>query len=81
MSYLAQAQSDILTGLGNNGPWAAVAGILLWQLLKERAADREERTKILGEVNATLGKLSTAVDGLTAEQKRMSAVLEKISKE
>jgi hypothetical protein len=72
---------DFYSNLGANGPWAAMAGFLLWQVIKAWNGDRETLVKVLGGVNETLHKLGDAVEDLAMEQRRMSAVLEKITNE
>lgn len=37
----------VLIELAKSGPWAAVAGLLLWQLLKDKASDRETMVKFM----------------------------------
>ena len=79
---------ELLTGISANGPWAAMAGFLLWQLLKERSADKAEwaaerkaTIQLMTEFRVTLEKLSGAVVDLTNETRRNSQVLEKITNE
>ena len=57
--------SELVTGLANNGPWALVAGFLLWQVMNAWKGDREQLTTLLAQFKATLDGLKQAVDNLT----------------
>lgn len=53
-----------LLELAKSGPWAVVAGFLLWTILKAWTDDRKQVTELLGEFRATLDKLSDKLDRL-----------------
>ena len=50
-----------LIELAKSGPWAVVAGFLLWQLLRDKAADRDTMIKFMtdfqGTQNAIVGEV------------------------
>lgn len=50
-----------LTELAKSGPWALVAGFLLWQVIKAWNTDRASITTFLNKMEASLGELTTAV--------------------
>jgi hypothetical protein len=54
-------ESQLLTGLASNGPWALVAGFLLWQIMKAWTADRQQVTELLREFKASIDELTHAV--------------------
>ena len=55
---------DAIGKLAENGPWAVVAGVLLYQLIKAWSDDRAALTKLYTEFQGTLASLSDAVEGL-----------------
>lgn len=52
--------------LGSSGPWAVVAGFLLWKIIEAWSGDRKQLTALIGDFKATLEGLKTAVEHLTA---------------
>ena len=56
---------DLWGPLLANSPWAAMAGFLLWQVIKAWTGDRAQVTSLLGEFKSTLDRLSVSVDALT----------------
>lgn len=60
--------SVFLTQLGANGPWALVAGFLLWQVIKAWNADRATTTQLLGEFRSVLDRLATEIHNLVQLQ-------------
>jgi hypothetical protein len=77
----ADPTSAFLSNLGVNGPWAAMSGFLLWQVIKAWNGDRAQLNLLITGMNATLVKLSNSVDGLSVEQRKMSEVLERMQNE
>lgn len=67
---------EVVKGLGQNGPWAAMAGLLLWQLLKDRSADRTLLVSLLTDFKAAIVNLESSIRELSAEQKALRAMLE-----
>lgn len=57
-------ESQLLTGLASNGPWALMAGFLLWQIMKAWTQDREQVTALLREFKASIDKLTHAVEAI-----------------
>ncbi len=56
---------EVLKGLGANGPWAVVAGALIWHLLKLGKEDRAQVVDLLTTFKNTLDGLKIAVEKLT----------------
>lgn len=56
--------NDFVTELAKSGPWAAVAGFLLWTVIKAWTSDRAQVTELLGEFRTALDGLKSAVDHL-----------------
>lgn len=73
--------NELLAGLAGNGPWALVAGFLLWQVIKAWAADRDTLTRFLTEFRSTLESLKDAVDALRTELGRRPLTTHKNSNE
>lgn len=42
-----------LLELAKSGPWALVAGFLLWQIIRDKAADRETMVKFMTDFQNT----------------------------
>jgi K+ transporter len=61
-------ESQLLTGLASNGPWALVAGFLLWQVMKAWTADRQQVTELLKEFKASIDELTHAVKAIVGER-------------
>lgn len=55
----------LMKELGQNGPWAAVSGFLLWTVIKAWTADRGMVTQLLGEFKSSIAQLASAVNKLT----------------
>lgn len=60
-----------LEALAQNGPWALVAGFLLWTVIKAWNGDREQVTKLLGDFKDALSGLQKAVEHLTDRLDRL----------
>lgn len=58
-------ESEVLRSLAQNGPWALVAGLLLWQVLKAWNKDRDQLTTLIMDFKTTLDGLKIAVEHLT----------------
>jgi len=58
---------ELLKGLATNGPWAMVAGFLLWKVIDAWTADRKQVTTLMGEFRGTLEALKTSVDHLARQ--------------
>ncbi len=50
--------------LAKSGPWAGVAGFLLYTVIKAWNKDREQVTVLLGEFRQSLDRLSTEIHNL-----------------
>ena len=59
------------SSLAQNGPWAVVAGFLLWTVIKAWNADRDQVTKLLGDFKDALSGLQKAVEHLTERLDRL----------
>jgi hypothetical protein len=57
--------------LAQNGPWAVVAGFLLWTVIKAWNSDRDQVTKLLGDFKDALSGLQRAVEHLTERLDRL----------
>jgi len=57
--------SEFLRSFGANGPWAAVAGLLLWKILGAWSEDRKQLTELITDFKTTLDGLKVAVEHLT----------------
>jgi hypothetical protein len=65
-------EAELLKGLANGGPIAIVAGILLWQLIQDRKADRELMRETLGTLSSTMQALKAAVERMSDRQDRFN---------
>jgi hypothetical protein len=65
MNTTPGSADTLLSGLASNGPWAAMAGFLLWQLLKAWQGDRQQLTDLLSSFKGALDSLKEAVEHLT----------------
>lgn len=61
---------QFLDELAKNGPWAAVAGFLLWAVIKAWNKDRDQVTVLLGEFRISLEKLATEIHTLGEIQRQ-----------
>jgi hypothetical protein len=59
----ADVVAELVRGFSNNSPWAAMAGFLMWQIIKAWQKDREDIPKALAE-------LTEAINGLRMELQR-----------
>ena len=55
---------ELIRGLATNGPWAMVAGFLLWKVIEAWNKDREQVTLLIGDFRETLQALKASVDHL-----------------
>jgi hypothetical protein len=60
-----------MASLAQNGPWAVVAGFLLWTVIKAWNSDRDQVTKLLGDFKDALSGLQKAVEHLTERLDRL----------
>lgn len=67
----ANLELELLKGLANAGPTALIAAILLWQLVKERDADRQL-------LNQTLKGIENSITALREVIAMQSATLDKL---
>jgi len=68
-------EASFLTELGKSGPWALVAGFLLWMVIKAWNQDRAQVTQLMGSFQQSIDKLTTEIHGL------VSAVTEQIKED
>ena len=66
-----------ITELAKSGPWAAVAGFLLWTVIKAWNKDREQVTGLLGEFRTSLDKLAQEIHNLGEIQRQALNELKK----
>lgn len=62
--------SELLKALGQNGPWAIMAGFLLLRVIKQSDAYQKQNAELLSEFKPILLGLKTAVDELKDEIRR-----------
>lgn len=62
---------SFLVELGKSGPWALVAGVLLWTVINAWNSDRQALTQLLTDFKSTLDGLKNAVDHLTDRLERI----------
>ncbi len=60
-----------LLELAKSGPWAVVAGFLLWKILAAWNSDREQVTKLLGDFRVTLDGVRAEIGNLAQVQMRI----------
>jgi hypothetical protein len=63
--------AETFSAFAANGPWAAMAGLLLWQVLKAWSSDREQVTKLLGEFKNTLEAMTKTMEHIAEELKEI----------
>lgn len=56
--------------LAKSGPWAGVAGFLLWTVIKAWNKDRDQVTELLGEFRKSLDSLTHQIELLVKESLR-----------
>lgn len=66
--------NELLTEVGKSGPWAGVAGFLLWTVIKAWDGDRRALTALLGEFKQTLEGLRSAVEHLSDRLERVERI-------
>lgn len=66
---------SFLVELGKSGPWAAVAGFLLWQVIRAWDRDRNQVTELLRDFSTTLDGLKHEIHNLAETQNRLVAHL------
>lgn len=66
-----------LSELAKSGPWAVVAGFLLWTVIKAWNKDREQVTGLLGEFRTSLDKLAQEIHNLGEIQRQTLNELKK----
>lgn len=66
-----------LSELAKSGPWAVVAGFLLWTVIKAWNKDREQVTGLLGEFRTSLDKLAQEIHNLGEIQRQALNELKK----
>jgi hypothetical protein len=66
----------VLIELAKSGPWAVVAGWLLWQAFKEKAADRETMKTFMYDFRVTLDGVRTEIGNLAHVQMKIMEHLE-----
>jgi len=59
-----QVETSIFASLAQNGPWALVAGWLLWTVIKAWSKDREIIMELLGDFRSSIDALRAAVERL-----------------
>lgn len=62
---------EFFVELGKSGPWAAVAGFLLWQVIRAWDRDRNQVTELLRDFRGTLDGLKTEIHNLAETQNRL----------
>ena len=67
----------VLSELAKSGPWAVVAGFLLWTVIKAWNKDREQVTGLLGEFRTSLDKLAQEIHNLGEIQRQALNELKK----
>jgi hypothetical protein len=66
-----------LLELAKSGPWAVVAGFLLWKIIGAWTADRAQVTQLIGKVEITLNNMSSEIGNLAKVQTRIMEHLER----
>ncbi len=69
-----------LLELAKSGPWAVVAGFLLWKILQAWNSDREQVTLLLSDFRKTLDGVRTEIGNLAQVQTRIMEHLESESR-
>lgn len=64
-------QAKFMDELAKSGPWAAVAGFLLWTVIKAWNKDRDQVTVLLGEFRLSLEKLASEIHTLGEIQRQV----------
>lgn len=66
-----------LLELAKSGPWAVVAGFLLWKIIGAWNSDRAQVTQLIGKVEITLNNMSSEIGNLARVQTRIMEHLER----
>ena len=66
-----------LIELAKSGPWAVVAGFLLWKVIGAWNTDREQLAQLIGKVEITLNTMSSEIGNLAKVQTRIMEHLER----
>ena len=66
-----------LLELAKSGPWALVAGFLLWKIIGAWTSDRAQVTQLIGKVEITLNSMSSEIGNLARVQTRIMEHLER----
>lgn len=61
--------------LGKSGPWALVAGFLLWTVIQAWNSDRRQVTTLLGEFKSAIEKLTVSLDHVVESNRGVMAEL------
>lgn len=64
-------ESEIFKSFATNGPWAVMAGFLLWQVMKAWEQDRKQLKEFLVELKSSLDKLTHAVEAIATWNEHM----------
>lgn len=62
---LQMTDPDAIKTLAANGPWAVMAGFLLWTILKAWTGDRNALTDLMSSFKTSIDGLREAVEYLT----------------
>lgn len=65
-----------LLELAKSGPWALVAGFLLWKIIQAWTGDRAQVNELLGDFKVTLEGVRTEIGRLASVQTRIMEHLE-----
>lgn len=65
-----------LTELAKSGPWAVVAGFLLWKIIQAWNSDRAQINQLISEFKVTLDSVSREIGNLARVQTRIMEHLE-----
>lgn len=66
-----------LLELAKSGPWALVAGFLLWKIIQAWTSDRAQVTQLIGKVEVTLNSMAGEIGNLARVQTRIMEHLER----
>ena len=70
---------EFIRPLAQNGPWALVAGFLLWTVIKAWNGDRQLTFGLLGDFQKAIEGLVTAVQNLVVVVEKVHLVVEKVN--
>lgn len=66
-----------LLELAKSGPWAVVAGFLLWKIIQAWNSDRAQVNQLISEFKTTLDSVSHEIGNLAKVQTRIMEHLER----